>query len=234
MSRREVNESSSGTEDKKVTVEHELSSRRNFLKLVLTLSGIAAAGTVASLFRILEFIPQVSTGPANWPVVKLANLSSLDPAKPLRFNYPLVDTPSVLIKTGTKSDGGVGPDSDIVAFSDVCQHLGCIYAVLPAGGSPPCNPGFKASSPQGYCCCHGGQYDYLHGGQVIGGPPIRPVPQVILRYDDSTGDIYATGMTGPTIFGHGPAGTNDPALVLQYDLQGGTVVTDATVFSNTG
>jgi arsenite oxidase small subunit len=214
--------------------EQQLRSRRNFLKLLLTLSGIAAAGTVASLFRILEFVPQASAGPLVWPVVKLGNVSSLDPATPLRFNYPLVDTPSVLIKAGTKADNGVGPDSDIVAFSDVCQHLGCIYAVLPAGNSPPCDPSFKASVPQGYCCCHGGQYDYLHGGQVIGGPPIRPVPQVLLRYDNSTGDIYAIGMTGPTIFGHGPPGITDPARVLQYDLQGGTVVTDATVFSNTG
>jgi arsenite oxidase small subunit len=226
----------SGSENKEEIekLEQQLTSRRNFLKLVLTLSGIAAVGTVASLFRILEFVPPAYAGPLAWPVVKLANLSSLDPATPLRFNYPLVDTPSVLIKAGTKADNGVGPDSDIVAFSDVCQHLGCIYAVLPAGSSPLCDASFKATAPQGYCCCHGGQYDYLHGGQVIGGPPIRPVPQVLLRYDDLTGDIYAIGMTGPTIFGHGPPGINDPAQVLRYDLQGGTVVTDATVFSNTG
>lgn len=210
------------------------SSRRNFLKLVLTLSGAAALGSVVSLFRVLEYVPSPSTGPVAWPVIKIANLSTLDPTKPLRFNYPLVDTPNVLIKTRVTADNGVGPNSDIVAFSDVCQHLGCIYSVLPVGSSPPCDPGFKAATPQGYCCCHGGQYDYLHGGQVIGGPPPRPVPQVLLRYDSSTGDIYAVGMSPPTIFGHGPAGTSDPELVLRYDLRGGGVVTDATVFSNTG
>lgn len=215
-------------------IEHQLSSRRNFLKLIITLSGVAALGTVASLFRVLEYVPPASAGPVAWPLVKLVNISSLDPVKPLRFNYPLVDTPSVLLKTGSKALNGVGPQSDVVAFSDVCQHLGCIFAALPSGGSPPCDPTFKASAPQGYCCCHGGQYDFLNGGQVIGGPPLRPVPQVILRYDDTTGDIYAIGMTGPTIFGHGPAGTTDPGLVLQYDLQGGQAVTDSTVFSNTG
>jgi arsenite oxidase small subunit len=229
-----VNELCSGTENETEKLEQEASSRRNFLKLILTLSGVAALGTVASLFRVLEFVPPASTGPLAWPVVKLANISSLDPTTPLRFNYPLVDTPSVLIKAGVSADNGVGPDSDIVAFSDICQHLGCIYGVVLPGGSPPCDSSFMASTPQGYCCCHGGQYDYLHGGQVIGGPPIRPVPQVLLRYDSSTGDIYAIGMSSPTIFGHGPPGTSDPARVLQYDLQGGDVVTDATVFSNTG
>ena len=229
-----MNELCSGTENETEKLEQEDSSRRNFLKLVLTLSGIAALGTVASLFRVLEFVPPASTGPLAWPVVKLANISSLDPTKPLRFNYPLVDTPSVLIKAGVKADNGVGPDSDIVAFSGVCQHLGCIYGVLLPGGSPPCDSSFTASTPQGYCCCHGGQYDYLHGGQVVGGPPIRPVPQVLLRYDGSSGDIYAIGMSPPTIFGKGRPGITDPALVLQYDLQGGTAVTDATVFSNTG
>lgn len=224
----------SGIESETEKLDQEASSRRNFLKLILTLSGVAALGTVASLFRVLEFVPPASTGPLAWPVVKLGNISSLDPSKPLRFNYPLVDTPSVLIKAGVTAQNGVGPESDIVAFSDICQHLGCIYGVLLPGDSPPCDSSFKASSAQGYCCCHGGQYNYLQAGQVMGGPPIRSVPQVILRYDSSTGDIYAVGMSPPTIFGKGPPGISDPALVLQYDLQGGTAVTDATVFSNTG
>ena len=214
-------------------IEQEGSSRRNFLKLILTLAGVAAVGSVSSLFRVLEYVPSPNAAPTSWPVVKITNISSLDPATPLRFNYPLVDTPNVLIKAGVAAANGVGPNSDIVAFSDYCQHLGCVYGVLPPGSSPPCNGTLKAPSYQGYCCCHGGQYDYLNAGRVIGGPPPRPVPQVMLNYDSSTGDIYAVGMTGPTIFGHGPAGTTDPAKVLQYDLQGGDIVTEATVFSGT-
>jgi arsenite oxidase small subunit len=213
-------------------------SKRNFLKLILTLGGVATLGTFASVFRILEFVPTPGLGNPTvalaWPEVKLANISTLDPSKPLRFNYPLVDTPCVLVKCGQKADNGVGPDSDVVAFNDICQHLGCFYAVLPVGASPPCNSGYQAAAPQGYCCCHGGEYDFLHGGSVIGGPPPRPVPQVTLRYDASTGDIYAVGMGAPTIFGHGPPGTSDPAQVLRHDLIGGQVVTDATVFSGNG
>ena len=33
----------------------------------------------------------------------------------------------------------------------------------------------------------------------------------------------------PTIFGHGPPGTTDPTQVMQYDLQGGDLVTQSTV-----
>jgi hypothetical protein len=66
---------------------------------------------------------------------------------------------------------------------------------------------------------------------VIEGPPPRPPPQVVLRYDDATGDIFAVGMGAPNIFGRGPPGTTDPSLVLKYDLARGVVVTEGTVFS---
>ena len=227
--------SESETEEEQEDVRKE-GSKRNFLKLILTFGGVATLGTIASAFRILSYVPPAQgTGTQlAWPVIKLANVSSLDPAKPLRFNYPLVETPSILVKCGQAADNGVGPESDIVAFSGVCQHLGCFYYVLTPGNSPPCDSSFTAKGPMGYCCCHGGQYDFLNAAKVVGGPPPRPVPQVALRYDASTGDIYAIGMSGPTIFQHGPPGTTDPAQVLQDDLTGGTIVTDATVFSGTG
>lgn len=215
-------------EEEKETIQEK---RRNFLKLVLTLGAAAAAASVISAFRVLTYIPPPQGGKLAWPEVKVANLSKLDPSAPLRFNYPLVDTPSILIKLGISAENGVGPDSDIVAFSGICQHLGCFYSALPTGASPRCNSSFHAATPQGYCCCHGGQYDFVRGASVISGPPPRPVPQVTLRYDGSTGDIYAIGMGAPTIFGHGPPGTSDPKDVLKYDLQGGDLVTEATLFS---
>jgi hypothetical protein len=51
---------------------------------------------------------------------------------------------------------------------------------------------------------------------------------VTLQLDTTTGDISAVGMGPPTIFGQGTAGTTDPALVMQYDLQG-VLVTQSTV-----
>src|SRR5271165_7400346 len=160
-------------------------SKRNFLKLVLTFGGLATVGSFASMFRILLFVPSPNAGsttnvPLAWPVIKIANISTLDPTTPLSFNYPLVETPNILVKLGSQAQGGVGPDSDIVAYSQICQHLGCIFAYVDTGAGPSCNASFKANGPVGYCCCHGSIYDLLNGAKVVSGPAPRPVPQVTL------------------------------------------------------
>jgi arsenite oxidase small subunit len=149
----------------------------------------------------------------------VANISDIASGAPISFNYPLEETPNLLVKLGVKAEGGVGPDGDIVAFSQFCQHLGCVYGYIPSGTSPACNSAYKASTPVGYCCCHGTIFDLVNGAKVLGGPSPRPVPQVILSFDAPTGNIYATGMGPPSVFGHS-TGSNDPL----NDLQGGTPV----------
>ena len=170
-----------------------------------------------------------STATLTWPAVTVTNINQLTKLTPLIFNYPLTNTPNILVKLGVAATGGVGPNGDIVAFSAICQHLGCQYSFIPPGGSPVCNSAYKAAIPMGYCCCHGSQYDFVNGAKVIGGPAPRPVPMVQLQFDSSTGNINAVSMGAPTIFGHGPPGTTDPTQVMQYDLQGGDLVTQSTV-----
>lgn len=136
----------------------------------------------------------------------------------MEFNYPLEETPNVLVKLGVKAEGGVGPDEDIVAFSQVCQHLGCIWGYVAPNQSPACAPGTTSPGPTGYCCCHGSQYDLVNGAKVISGPAPRPVPQVTLMVDPS-GNIWAIGMGPPSIFGHDTGSSN-----VLNDLQGGTLV----------
>ena len=135
----------------------------------------------------------------------------------MNFNYPLKETGNILVKLGVKAEGGVGTDGDIVAFSSICQHQGCTWGFVAAGDSPPCSA-TKAAGPVGYCCCHGSTYDLVNAANVIAGPAPKPVPQVTLEVDSSTGDIYATGMGPPTIFGYNTGSSN----VLD-DLQGGTI-----------
>lgn len=154
-----------------------------------------------------------------FPRLMVVNISGVSETEPVFFNYPLEETPNILVKLGAQAPGGVGPDGDIVAFSQVCQHLGCIYGYVPTGGAPTCDSSYKAAAPVGYCCCHGTIYDLTNGGKVTAGPSPRPIPQVTLEFDASTGDIYAVGMGPPTIFGH-DTGSND----VLNDLQGGTLV----------
>ena len=216
-------------------------SRRQLLKVGLGIGAVLVVGGVGAIGRSLlnpgvaETAPTSSAttnstsqsasgtlpSPASpgFPVIKIANLSDLQVGTPVNFNYPLQETPNIIVKLGVQAEGGVGPDSDIVAFSQVCQHLGCIYGFVDTSSSPTCNSSYKASGPVGYCCCHGSIYDLENGAKVIGGPAPRPVPQVILHFDTNTGNIFATGMTTPTIFGY-DTGSND----VSADLQGGTLV----------
>ncbi len=193
-------------------------SRRNLLRaalifpLVVVVAGVSAiVRSLASPFSLPAQQSSTTTMTSVFPRVKVANLSDVTVDNPVSFNYPLDSEANVLAKLGTKAQGGIGPNSDIVAFSVICQHQGCR---------------FNVSGSSGRCPCHGSIFDLANGGRVIGGPAPRPVPQVILALDSSTGDIYATGMTPPTIYGHN-TGSDD----VSYDLQGGTVVPEFPSFT---
>jgi arsenite oxidase small subunit len=194
-------------------------TRRNFLKLIMTFSGLLVIGGIAAILKSITN-PALTSGnttggPKSFPRVKVAQLADLKVNQPMVFEYPLDNEPNILVKLGQKADGGVGPDGDVVAFSGVCQHLGCLYAFQAPGTSPECNSSYRAAGPEGYCCCHGSIFDFLHGAKVLSGPSPRPQPQVVLEID-SAGIIYATGMTPPAIFGHN-TGSND----VSSDLEGG-------------
>jgi arsenite oxidase small subunit len=187
----------------------------------MAISAILVVGGIAAVSKSITN-PAPSTGGTSgsegFPRVKVAQLTDLNVGEPITFNYPLDNEPNMLVKLGAKADGGVGPDGDIVAFSSICQHLGCIYGFQNTGTSPSCNPSYTADRPVGYCCCHGTVYDLLQGASVVSGPSPRPQPQVKLEVDD-TGNIFAIGMGPPTIFGH-QTGSND----VSADLQGGNPV----------
>jgi len=195
--------------------------RRNFLKVAIVASAVLASGGVAAIGKALVNPSLASSGaPTTFPKVKVGTLSSLVVGTPITFYYPLDTEPNILVKLGQSAENGVGPEGDVVAYSSFCQHLGCSYGYLPKGGSPSCNGSFSAVKPVGYCCCHGSVYDLTAGAEVISGPSPRPLPRVLLEVD-SAGNIYATGMTPPSVYGHN-TGSSDPA----DDLQGGNLVNE--------
>jgi len=205
--------------------------RRNFLRNTVVASAIIAAVGAAAVVKSINTTQ--STAATSFPTIlvvdantgQVANVNTLTPNVPLLFYYPLEQIePNILVKLGQKAQFGVGPDGDIVAFSDVCQHLGCNPGFVAAGSAPPCDPSYTASGPIMYCCCHGSKYDLLNNASVIQPSPApRAVPRVILSVDEQ-GDIYATGMGPPTIFGHGTPGGSD----VSADLQGGIVVSESS------
>lgn len=205
--------------------------RRNFLKATVVASAALAVGGMAAIAKVADETGAIETSQTTqsaFPRVLIqdlqtkqtANVNTMTNNDFLTFNYPLDNEPNIIVKLGVKVDDGVGPDQDIVAYSVICQHLGCNPGyVYPGGPGPFCKPSYSTGKPVLYCCCHGSIYDLTNNANVIGGPAPRPVPRVVLEVD-SNGDIYATNMGPPTIYEHGPAGSDD----VTYDLQGGTPV----------
>jgi arsenite oxidase small subunit len=206
--------------------------RRNFLKATVVASAALAIGGMAAVAKVADETggdTTSTTGVLAFPryliqdstTGQTANIKTLQTNQYLTFNYPLDNEPNFIMKLGVPAVNGVGPDGDIVAFSDTCQHLGCPPGfVYPGGPGPFCNTSYSGKRPVMYCCCHGSIYDVTNAAKVIGGPAPYPVPQVMLEVDAGTGDIYAVGMGPPTIYQHGTPGSTD----VTADLQGGTLV----------
>jgi arsenite oxidase small subunit len=203
--------------------------KRKFLKAAAIASGALAlvgAGVVLSDSVYKESQEKTSSGVV-FPRVRVvddtsgqvANVNTLQVNSPLTFNYPLTDEPSIIVKLGQQAMNGVGPDGDIVAFSLICQHLGCILDFLAAGESPSGDSSYSPSQPVLFCYCHPSIYDLLNDAALEPGSQAHfPVPRVVLEVDNGSGDIYATSMTLSVIFGLGPVGSTD----LSLDLKGGT------------
>jgi len=150
--------------------------RRKFL----TGAGIAAAGAAAATVvpHKAEASPQLAR--LSYPSNRLANIGDLKPNEPLQVTYPDAHAPGVLLKFGSKVQGGVGPDGDVVGFTTVCPHKGFPLA-------------YVASDKTLNCPGHYSRFDCENGGQQIWGQATANLPQYQLRID-AKGDIYADGI----------------------------------------
>jgi Rieske Fe-S protein len=83
------------------------------------------------------------------------------------FRYPTDDDPAVLLRHG---------DRDVVAFSQKCTHLGCVVY-------------FQADEDRWHCPCHEGNFA-TRSGQVISGPPPRPLGRIDVEVRDD-GMVWA-------------------------------------------
>jgi rieske iron-sulfur protein len=71
---------------------------------------------------------------------------------------------------------------DIVAFSAICTHAGCLVS------------GWRPQEARLFCPCHGWVYDPASGARVVGGPAPRPLPALPLRIE-SDGLMVAAPFT---------------------------------------
>jgi arsenite oxidase small subunit len=121
-----------------------------------------------------------------FPRRTVAAVGELRPNEPISFEYPLEGQSSVLVDLGEEVPGGIGDSGGIVAYSALCQHMGCDVQFVPEGGYL-------------LCPCHQSKYDPGREGNVIQGVAQAPLPRIELEIDGE--DVVAVGVNG-LIFGY--------------------------------
>ena len=148
-----------------------------------TLLGSGAAGAAAVGLAQASGVEAASRG---YPERRVVALSKLRVNRPVSFAYPLKAQPNVLLDLGHAVPHGVGPKKSIVAYSILCQHMGCPVE-------------YRRKSREFFCPCHQTQYDPERLGSIIQGLALRPLPRVQLAVRD--GAVWAVGVDG-LIYGY--------------------------------
>jgi len=66
------------------------------------------------------------------------------------------------------------PSGEVVAYSRICPHLGCIFNFVKDPEECAKGYNFKPNGPVFACPCHLSVYDIAQGGKVVSGPAPRP------------------------------------------------------------
>jgi arsenite oxidase small subunit len=172
-------------------------TRREFLLIGVTGGAVAAVGVIVPLSQT-QSAEQVAVGDISssttttvppppsavvgfFPKVRIASVGELSTTDPVKFDYPLQGQRNVLVKLNNPVSYGVGPAQDIVAFSSICTHMGCLLEEY--------KPEYNALGP---CPCHFSTFDLANNGMVTLGQATQNLPQVLLSIEGD--DIYATGV----------------------------------------
>jgi menaquinol-cytochrome c reductase iron-sulfur subunit len=133
-------------------------SRRRFISV--------AAGVISTVIAALIGIPLVGMffGPLLtrrkdlW--LDLGALSDVKPDRPTKFTYSYVKIDGWFEKTVYGTAYIAIDRAGLIAFSNICTHLGCGVR-------------WDADRNAFICPCHNGVYDRM--GNVVSGPPPRPL-----------------------------------------------------------
>jgi arsenite oxidase small subunit len=148
-------------------------SRRDVLK-----AGVAGAATAAAVAA--GGVAQAASASA-YPRLRVVELAKLKRNIPVRFSYPLAGQLNVLLDLGRAVPAGVGPQASIVAYSILCQHMGCPVE-------------YDRKLREFDCPCHQSRYDPERLGSIIQGVAMQPLPRVLLQVRN--GSVWAVGVDG--------------------------------------
>ncbi|WP_369383599.1 ubiquinol-cytochrome c reductase iron-sulfur subunit [Streptomyces sp. cg36] len=146
-----------------------LTTRRDYLRIVTTVSGGLAIGGVAVAGGVLHRHGDQAEAPKAKRVAE-----RLAPGQSIAFRFPGEDDRAVAVRL---------KDGTLVGYSAVCTHLAC--AVLWRED--------RGNEGELYCPCHEGVFD-ARTGEVTAGPPPRPLPKVLL-VEEIDGSVWAVATT---------------------------------------
>ena len=174
--------------EKNCTSPHEVSSRREFLKL----SGAAVTTLVLPAYLMKTGLPKTLYAQRmEYPSTAVGKLSDLRPGEAVSFQYPWEHNlaTNYLIMLNEAAGGGIGPEKNVVAFNSFCTHQG-----------GPLTDQFHADSGvAGPCPLHWTTFDLTRHGMVVSGHATQGLPQIILELQGD--EILATGVMG-LIYGY--------------------------------
>jgi len=210
--------------------------RRDFIKLVGGVSLVAIAPSLiqgelraddGTLFKTYNKV-QLTDADGN-PLLA----SKLIKEESYVFNYPHIGTTTMLLALPKAADkeikltsedgeeyifnGGVGKESNIVAYSSICPHQ------LTHINKNDTFISYTKTKEKTMACDHGGvivcgshmsAYDPQKGCKVIGGPAPQPLATIVLEHhDDDT--LWAVAVLGPDKF-HDYFKSFKPEMKEQY------------------
>lgn len=138
----------------------DLVTRRDTLRFL-----VAGSGALFLTSAGLAVAGAIHT-PVTHRVLPIAHVAELPVNGSKVFTYPDQFAQGILVNL---------PGKGLVAYSDVCTHLSC--AVL-----------YQGDTQQFHCPCHEGYFDAFTG-DVLAGPPTRPLPVINIEVRGDT--IYA-------------------------------------------
>ncbi|KAB2846657.1 MAG: arsenate reductase (azurin) small subunit [Hyphomicrobiaceae bacterium] len=165
----------------------------------LLLTGGASVSVVALTGFADWALAQAKRGPqpakpqfalkADYPRQRIGKLSALKTGQLVAFAYPYDKVRNILVKLGAPAGAGIGPAQDVVAFNQLCTHMGA-----------PLNGTYKDKHQVlGPCPLHLTTFDLTRHGMVVSGHATESLPQIVL---ETQGDeIYAVGVLG-LIYGY--------------------------------
>lgn len=145
-----------------------LKARRRLLAYLTGLIGAAIAAVLGIPLVAFYVAPSLVKRRPVW--VTLGPVSSIRPGEPTKFTYSYSRIDGWLEKVVRGTVYAVKSGNELFVLSNICTHLGCGVR-------------WDRDARAFLCPCHDGRFDLK--GDVISGPPPRPLPR--FEHDISDG-----------------------------------------------